>query len=149
MAPVFEWCSFHISVVTRGADFWNHCYESHRMSWGRSQSRVVREHSGPEGLTAGRLSLLSLLSVGVLEGLPSAPGCLFNPGCRDPVAPGRRFSQFTVKLQWLTQIKSARTKGIWEPKVILDCRKLEPCRSVFLSGASGSFFSQGFCAVNG
>lgn len=83
------------------------------------------------------------------RGSPFSAGLPLQPRMPWPCCTRPQVSQFTVKLQWLTQIKSARTKGIWEPKVILDCRKLEPCRSVFLSGASGSFFSQGFCAVNG
>lgn len=148
MAPVFEWCRFHISVVTRGADFWNHCYESHRMSWGRTQSRVVRKHSGPEGLTGGRLSLLSLLAsplsrVSLQRGVASST--------KDDVTPTHQTTglEFTVELHRLTRIKSAAMKGTWELKLILDCRKLKPCRSVFLGSGLGSFFSQRFCTVKG
>lgn len=54
-----------------------------------------------------------------------------------------------VKLQWLTQIKPATMTGIWKPKVVLDCRKLEPRQSLFLGSASRLFLSRHLSMVNG
>lgn len=70
---------------------------------------------------------------------------------KDAVTPSHQAAglEFTVKLHRLTQVKSAAMKGTRERKIILDCRKLEPCRSVFLISASGLFFSQRFRTANG